>query len=61
MSSDISNEEETDRVDHQSNRWPSILSSLLNSSRPQNDKSAAAVAEEAVAAEEEKMDDELAW
>ncbi|GAN02523.1 conserved hypothetical protein [Mucor ambiguus] len=32
------NEDETDRVDTQQNRWPSILSSLLNNSRPQNDR-----------------------
>ncbi|EPB83055.1 hypothetical protein HMPREF1544_10192 [Mucor circinelloides 1006PhL] len=48
MSSE-SNEEEANRIDNQQNRWPSIISSLLNSSRPQNDK-----LEEAG-----KLDDEL--
>jgi len=50
MSSE-SNEEEANRIDNQQNRWPSIISSLLNSSRPQNDK-----LEEAG-----KLDDELSW
>ncbi|KAF1802197.1 WD40-repeat-containing domain protein [Mucor lusitanicus] len=53
MSSD-GNEEENDRVDNQHNRWPSLISSLLNSSsRSQNDKPA----DEATAAD--KIDEEL--
>lgn len=55
MSSD-GNEEENDRVDNQHNRWPSLISSLLNSSsRSQNDKPA----DEATAAN--KIDEELLW
>ncbi|KAK4515267.1 uncharacterized protein ATC70_002877 [Mucor velutinosus] len=54
MSSDSGNEEETDRAGNQQNRWPSIISSLLNSSRPQNDKS-----EEDEEATAGKIDEEL--
>jgi len=56
MSSDSGNEEETDRAGNQQNRWPSIISSLLNSSRPQNDKS-----EEDEEATAGKIDEELSW
>ncbi|KAL9560220.1 hypothetical protein MBANPS3_000072 [Mucor bainieri] len=46
------NEDDNDRSENQQNRWPSIISSLLSSSRPQNDR-----LDEATAAD--RIDEEL--